>query len=75
MKVGISTETAKSQSLQTKEVIMSQYRSLDRKTNTAIFFASLLVVTMIFGSVTSAFGHAAQPWLQSDQIEEVVVQG
>jgi hypothetical protein len=54
---------------------MSQYRTLDRSTHTAILFASLLVVTMIFGSVTSAFGHMAQPWLQSDQIEEVVVQG
>ena len=54
---------------------MSQYRTLDRSTHTAIFFASLLVATMIFGSVTSAFGHMAQPWLQSDQIEEVVIQG
>ena len=54
---------------------MSQYRSLDRKTHTAIFFASLLVATMIFGSVTSTFSHVAQPWLQTDQIEEVVVQG
>lgn len=54
---------------------MTHYRTLDRSTHTAIFFASLLVATMIFGSVTSAFGHLAQPWLQSDQIEEVVVQG
>jgi len=59
----------------TKEVIMSQYRSLDRSTHTAIFFASLLIATMIFGSVTTAFGHLAQPVLISDQIEEVVVQG
>jgi hypothetical protein len=54
---------------------MSQYRSLDRSTHTAIFFASLLVVTMIFGSVTTAFGRLAQPALMSNQIEEVVVQG
>jgi hypothetical protein len=54
---------------------MSQYRSLDRSTHAAIFFASLLVATMIFGSVTTAFGHFAQPALVSDQIEEVVVQG
>ena len=54
---------------------MSQYRTLDRSTHTAIFFASLLVATMIFGSVTTAFGHFAQPSLVSDQIEEVVVQG
>jgi hypothetical protein len=54
---------------------MSQYRSLDRSTHAAIFFASLLVATMIFGSVTTAFGHLAQPVLISDQIEEVVVQG
>jgi O-antigen/teichoic acid export membrane protein len=54
---------------------MSQYRSLDRSTNVAILFASLLVATMIFGSVATAFGHLAQPALVSDQIEEVVVQG
>ena len=54
---------------------MSQYRTLDRSTHAAIFFASLLVATMIFGSVTTAFGHFAQPALVSDQIEEVVVQG
>jgi hypothetical protein len=54
---------------------MSQYRSLDRSTQSAIFFASLLVASMIFGSVTTAFGHFAQPSLISDQIEEVVVQG
>jgi len=59
----------------TKEVIMSQYRSLDRSTHAAIFFASLLIATMIFGSVTTVFGHFAQPTLVSDQIEEVVVQG
>lgn len=54
---------------------MSQYRSLDRSTQSAIFFASLLIATLVFGSVTTAFGHFAQPSLVSDQIEEVVVQG
>ena len=54
---------------------MTQYRSLDRSTHTAIFFASLLVATMIFGTVTTVFGHFAQPTLISDQIEEIVVQG
>jgi len=54
---------------------MTQYRSLDRSTNTAIFLASLLVATTIFGSVLTAFGHVAQPVLVTDQIEEVVVQG
>jgi hypothetical protein len=54
---------------------MSQYRSLDRSTHASILFASLLVATMIFGSVTATFGHFAQPVLVSDQIEEVVVQG
>ena len=54
---------------------MSQYRSLDRSTNVAIFFASLLVAASIFGSVVTAFGHAAPRIWVSDQIEEVVVQG
>ena len=54
---------------------MTQYRSLDRSTHTAIFFASLLVVTTIFGSVLTVFGHVSQPALVTDQIEEVVVQG
>ena len=54
---------------------MPHYRSLDRGTHAAILLASLLAATTVFGSIVSAFGHAAPRVWVSDRIEEVVVRG
>jgi hypothetical protein len=54
---------------------MIQYRSLDRSTQSAIFFASLLVAISLFATVTTAFGPIATHVQGGRGIEEVVVQG
>jgi hypothetical protein len=53
----------------------SQYRSLDRSTRSAIFFASLLVAISLLTSVTTAFGPIVTHIQSDNGVEEVVVQG
>jgi hypothetical protein len=54
---------------------MSTYRSLDRSTQSAIFFASLLMAFCLFTSVATAFGPMVTQVQGGYGIEEVVVEG
>jgi hypothetical protein len=51
------------------------YRSLDRRTATAIFFASLVIAVTLLSSVTTAFGPMLTNSHSTNTIEEVIVQG
>jgi len=54
---------------------MTSFRFIDRTTNSAIFFASLLVAVSLFASVTTAFGPMVTHIQGTAQVEEVVVEG
>ena len=52
-----------------------QYSSLDRRTHSAIFLASLIIAISMLGSVVAGFGPVALPLTVVDAIPEILVQG
>jgi uncharacterized membrane protein len=58
-----------------ESVMMKQYRSLNRRTSTAIFLASVVITVMVLNAVTIAFGPMPTSGQKTDKVEEIIIQG
>jgi hypothetical protein len=52
-----------------------QYSSLDRRTHSVIFLASLIIAISLLGSVAAGFGPIAVPMTVVDAFADILVQG